>query len=530
MKRQTAKGSDVLLVGYEDGENLGLRSIAAFLGKHAIRTKVQPYRPTLEKVILARIRSERPKIVGFSLIFQRMLFDFAEMVAFLRQNRVKAHFTMGGHFPTLEFETVLDLMPGLDSVIRNEGEQTLLELFQHLDQPESWKDIKGLAYRSGGKIHATVARPLIADLDSLPWPIRGRPAATHRGIASCSMLASRGCFHNCSFCSIQAFYRQTTGAKRRTRSACDVAAEMEQLFLERGIRIFTFKDDDLCTKGSQQRRWIEEFASELRKRKLAERVIWRISCRVDEIDGELMRRLKDVGLAVLYIGIESGSNRGLRTFNKGYTVDDIYRALDILKELGICFEYGFMLFDPDSTMDSMEESLAFLRNLGRDGEVVIHFTKMFPYAGAPITRRLKREGRLRGTIASPDYSYKDSRLDIFQWFCSVLYFRNFDPRGLVNKLQTATFDVLVLNKFFSDKYDGWAYGEAVKELTRLSNESISEMLSMALRFMRDRSEEQILTSWYILQHMAQQQASRERGITAALDRLMSSYDFVAEAT
>lgn len=528
MKRQKGKRSDVLLVGYEDGENLGLRSIAAFLEKHSVRTRIQPYQPSREQVILARIRSERPKIVGFSLIFQRMLFEFASLIEFLRRNRIQAHFTMGGHFPTLEFKTTLELMPGLDSVVRNEGEQTLLELFHRMERPDLWKNIKGLVYRADGKIHVTTSRPLIANLDSLPWPVRDHPAATHRGIALCSMLASRGCFHNCSFCSIQAFYKQTTGPKRRTRSASDVAAEMERLFKERGVRIFTFKDDDLCTKGSRQRQWIDDFASELKKRKLAEQIIWRISCRVDEVDAELMRRLKDVGLAVLYIGIESGSNQGLRTFNKGYTVDDIHPALDTLRKLGICFEYGFMLFDPDSTMASVAESLAFLKKLGRDGQVVIHFTKMFPYAGAPITQRLKTEARLKGTIASPDYSYKDPRLDVFQWFCSVLYFRNFDPRGLVNKLQMAAFDSVVLNRFFPDKYDTRAYAHAVRDLTRQSNEATLEMLSMAIHFMRDRNEEQILSSWHVLERLAQEQISKEREITAALDWLMSRYDFGIE--
>lgn len=525
MKNVKMNGSDVLLVGYEDGENLGLRSIAAFLGKHGIRTKIEPYNPSSQDEVLEGIREERPKIVGFSLIFQRMLFEFADMISYLRQNRVNAHFTIGGHYPTLEFKTVLKLIPGLDSVVRNEGEETLLQLFKHLKQQDSWKNIKGLAYRKGNAIRVTEPRPLIEDLDSLPWPVRDNQALTRKNLGVRSMLASRGCYHNCSFCSIQSFYRQTTGPKRRTRSPSNVAAEMEHLFLEHNVCIFTFKDDDLCTKGTQSRKWIKDFAIELKKRKLADKILWRISCRVDEVEAEIMKRLKAVGLAVLYIGIESGSNRGLRTFNKGYTVDDIFRAVDKLRKLRIDFEYGFMLFDPDSTIISVRENINFLKQLGKSGEVVAHFTKMFPYSGAPITDRLKKEGRLKGTLASPDYSFIDPRLNLFQTFCTCICFRNFDNQGLVNRLQMAKFDATVLKKFFPDAYDTDAYVEAVRDLTRQSNESMLELMSIVLHFMQERNEDKIIADWQFLQRLALREKARELQITEDLDWLLSYYGY-----
>ena len=526
MKDIITSGCDVLLIGCEEWENLGLRSIAAFLIKQGVCVKIEPYHESLKGNILASIRSKKPKIVGFSLIFQRMLYEFADLIAYLRQKGIAAHFTMGGHFPSIAFKDTLESIPELDSVVRHEGEQTLLELFLHLDQPDSWDQIKGIAYRTDGKIKENPPRPLIPDLDSLPYPVRSNSVMTHRGLGICSILASRGCYYDCSFCSIQQFYSEPPGPKRRSRSPSNVAQEMEHLFYEHGIRIFIFEDDDLSMKGHLQRRWINDFVQELKKRKIADKILYRISCRVDDIDGELIEKMKEVGLASVYIGIESGNNRGLKTFNKHYTVDKIYKSLSTLHDLKMPFEFGFMIFNPDSTMVSVKEDIAFLKEIGRDGQTVVNFTKMVPYAGTQIARRLEDEGRLNGTIASPDYTYKDARLELLQLFFSqTFHFRNFDNNGLVERLRWAKFDAIVLKKFFSDKYDTQVHAEAVRELIRQSNSSALETMSLTVNFMGNRSEEEILYNWQILQYLAQKERDMDFQITTALNQLMSWYDF-----
>jgi methylmalonyl-CoA mutase cobalamin-binding subunit len=146
----SSRRTDVVLVGYEDQENLGLRSIAAYLAQNGIRTTIEPCQNVPREVILAHLLNQKPKIVGFSLIFQRMLPDFSSLVTYLRENGVDAHFTIGGHFPTFEYQLLLNTLPALDSVVRHEGEVTLHELYQHLEQPDTWAGIKGLAYRQDG--------------------------------------------------------------------------------------------------------------------------------------------------------------------------------------------------------------------------------------------------------------------------------------------------------------------------------------------------------------------------------------------
>ncbi|CAG1003781.1 MAG: radical SAM protein [Candidatus Methanoperedens sp.] len=520
------KECDVLLIGYEELENLGMRSIAAFLAKHGIKVKIEPYGISLKENILASIRREEPKIVGFSLIFQRMLFEFADLIAYLRQNGVTAHFTMGGHFPSIEYRGTLESITGLDSVVRGEGEYTLLELFQYLDQPDLWSGIEGLAYRRDGEIRVTSPRPLIQDLDSLPYPIRRNQTATHRGLGICSLLGSRGCYYNCSFCSIQQFYRESPGQRRRSRSPSNVVQEMEHLFYECGIRIFIFEDDDMFMKGPQQRQWIDDLVKELKRKKLGDQILWRVSCRVDDVDAELISKMMEVGLISVYLGIESGNNQGLKTYNKHYSVDKVYETINTLQNLNMPFEFGFMILSPESNFETVKEDIVFLKKISKSGQSVINFTKMVPYAGTPISSKLQNEGRLKGTIDSPDYTYTDSRLELLQLFFTMAFHsRNFDSSGLVERLRLAKFDAIVLNKFFSDKYDTRAYINALRDLIRQSNDIALEKMSMAVNFMSKREEDEILDNWQFLQYLAQEENKMESQTTAFLNRLMASYGY-----
>lgn len=526
MKGMLTKDCDVLLIGFEEWENLGLRSIVAFLTKNGIKAKIEPYVPSSKENILKCIRKEKPKIVGFSLIFQRMLFEFADLIAYLRQNKVSCHFTMGGHFPSIESKGVMETIPGLDSIVRVEGEHTLLELFKNIDQPDLWSQIKGLAYRKNGEVILTLPRPLINNIDSLPFPVRSNQVMTHRGIGICTILGSRGCYYNCSFCSIRRFYSESPGPKRRSRSPYNIVQEMKQLFHEKNIRIFIFEDDDFAIKGLKQKKFIKDFVQELKKTELADQIIFRISCRIDDIYKEIIRKMMEVGLISVYTGIESGNNQGLKTYNKHYTVEDIYKKISILQDLKMPFEFGFMILNPDSTFATVKEDIAFLKEIGISGEAIVHFTKMVPYAGTPIASRLKNEGRLVGTLASPDYGYIDSRLELLQLFLTQTFnYRNFDNNGLVERLRHAKFDAIVLNKFLSNKYDTQTYIQTIKDLIRQSNASCLENMSIAVNFMDKQSEEETINNWRFLQHLTQKEKEIESYITSYLDWLMAYYNY-----
>jgi anaerobic magnesium-protoporphyrin IX monomethyl ester cyclase len=442
--------ADIVLIGAEEHEeNLGMRSIAAYAQQYFVSTRVVSFRASNAEELHRTISIESPKIVGFSIIFQGHFQLYATLISHLRLRGATCHFTAGGHLPTLAPALCLEEISGLDSVVRGEGELTLLELFRALDLPSDWELIRGIAFRRKGEIVITPPRPLIENLDLLPPPTRAQAVLKYRGIGICSMLASRGCHYNCAFCSIQRFYRLSPGPRRRTRSPAVVADEMLQLLEERGVRVFTFRDDDLSCIGRTQREWIRAFAKELHRRHLPERIFWRISCRIDEVDRDILGLLMGAGLSVLNLGIESGNDNGLRTLNKRYSVRDIRRSLLVLAELGLPFEFGFMMFDPGSTLESLRKNVSLLRFIGEVGDVPVHFTKMIPYRGTDIADGLRTSSRLRGTIEAPDYAYVDERVALAEFAFHNL-FRGTDGRlfPTAGRLDSEKLDLILSARFF----------------------------------------------------------------------------------
>lgn len=468
-KTQDDSRADALLVGYERQENLGLRSILAYLKAHGRHAVLVPFYPGNDEPVLSAVLQHNPRLVGFSLIFQYTLDEFGKLMRYLRTSGVTAHFTAGGHFPSLRPKETLDLIPELDSIVRFEGEVTLLELLEDLGHPALWKQIPGLAFRNGAETTISTPRPLVPDLDSLPLLYRDEPQQMAEGVKVAAMLASRGCLFDCSFCSIRQFYGASQGILRRVRSPQAVADEMLGLYNEKSIRFFSFQDDDFAARSPAQKRWLKAFLKELEKNKLAGKVAWKISCRVDDLESETLEMMLDHGLIAVYLGVESGNDAGLRTLNKHVCVKQNLAAIDLLKQHNIAMAIGFMLFDPSSTIDTVRQNIDFLRTVGEDGYFPINFCKMLPYAGTPIEARLRDEGRLKGTVTQPDYGFSDPTLDWYEFLVQKAFSRrNFSPDGIVALLQQADFDWR-LATYFAPMGSTQAFGKALNQIIRHTN-------------------------------------------------------------
>ncbi|MGB7069970.1 MAG: radical SAM protein [Pyrinomonadaceae bacterium] len=410
-KRPLEMGRPVILIGFQNQGNLGIGYLAAVLREAGYDVKVLDFEQD-PALILQAIRALDPVLVGFSLIFQFYINKFKSLMEYLRENGVDCHFTMGGHFPSLSYDHTLELAPQLDSVVRFEGEITLLELVSRISSGNDWKDLKGLAYRdpTAGVI-ANDLRPLVENLDSLPLPDREFRPMSVLGCDIIPLIASRGCSRTCSFCSIHTFYRAVPGKIVRLRKTVNVVDEMRMLYDDRGARIFLFQDDDFPIVGPVWRRWTLDLVDQLYKRDLVGRVIWKINARADVIEAELFSTLRDAGLYMVYMGLESGSEEGLSVLNKGLTVEQNITAVETLKSIDLKYQYGFMLFDPSSSFNSIRENIGFLRRIAGDGSVAATFCRMLPYDGTAIKTQLGLEGRLRGDVTDPDYDFLDPRLD-----------------------------------------------------------------------------------------------------------------------
>src|SRR5262245_39409827 len=144
----------VLLVGFSDQGNLGIGYLAAALQRRGRQVHIVDVRDDRDHILGVAQRVE-PVLVGFSLIFQYYLPQFAALASWLRARGLRAHFTIGGHYASLCHADVLEAIPALDSVVRFEGEETLVELVDALVQQDDWQEVHGLAYRRDGDVKTT---------------------------------------------------------------------------------------------------------------------------------------------------------------------------------------------------------------------------------------------------------------------------------------------------------------------------------------------------------------------------------------
>ena len=181
----------VILVGFQNQGNLGLGYLAAVLRRRGYPVQVIDIEQDPEEIL--RIATEQnPILMGFSLIFQFFIDRYAALLYLLRQNGIDCHFTMGGHFPSLSYEQTLELVPELDSVVRFEGESTLVELVDAVTTGKEWREIHGIAYRNDHSVTLTKPRALLEDLDQLPYPDRDFEPEAVIGRSIMPILASRG--------------------------------------------------------------------------------------------------------------------------------------------------------------------------------------------------------------------------------------------------------------------------------------------------------------------------------------------------
>lgn len=439
---------NIVFVAYMDQPNLGIGYMTNIMLSHGFNVELLDIRNENQS-ILSRILELDPIIVGLSIIFQNFTPDFAELVSYLRDHDVSCAICAGGHTPSLEPDETLKAIPGLDFIVRFEGELTLLGIVQRLDKGKSWRNVKSIAWRDNGSVIKTPLRPLIKELDRLPFPKRWSLDYNCLGIKVTSLLASRGCPRDCTFCSIRRFYSIPPGQVRRTRSPENVIEEMRMLYDHHNVRIFLFQDDDFSLMTKRDLIWCRRFIKCLHEEGIANQIVWKINCRSDEVKFKTFNELRSAGLYMVYLGIESGNKMGLKMLNKHISVEQNLKAVNILKRVGVSYDFGFMLFDPSSTIKLVLENVRFLRKICGDGSATASFGKTLPYAGTDLEENMRQEGRLSENLWAPDYSFLDHQTeDWFNYLCEVFYPWVFGGQSLQAQLRWAKFELDILNKFY----------------------------------------------------------------------------------
>jgi len=310
------------------------------------------------------VKKENPDIIGFSVLLSTA--KEAPKIA----ERVKAEnpnitVVFGSHHATFNAERILKKYPFVDIVVRGEGEHTSLEIARCLEKQRDLDKVEGVTFRKNGRIVSNPDRPLNKDMGALPFPDRDLAGVQYKsaifGVKINSrkfttMLSSRGCPFNCSFCGIRKF---TRGAWR-PRSVENVMAELEYLQSE-GYEQFLFADDNFTLNTKR----VSKLCRSIKKEGMD--IEWFCDSRVDHISYDMFRDMVNAGCRCLFFGIESANQRILDYYRKGITPEQSEKAVRKARKAGIDIIVGsFIVGAPDETQREIINTLQFANKLDID--------------------------------------------------------------------------------------------------------------------------------------------------------------------
>lgn len=427
-----SRSRSIILIAFEEYNNLGMGYLSAVLQKEGFKVKVVDIRSDNDE-ILRIVKRIDPFIIGFSVIFQYYISRFRDIAKLLRKNGVSCHFTAGGYFASLQHEALFKMMPSLDSAVRFEGEYTILELVMSLKNGSDLKSIKGLAYRKGSKIETNPLRPFETDLDTFPYPYKKSYPVYAFDKKLAAITAGRGCVHNCAYCNTRKFNSLPPGPVKRLRKPELVVEEMKFMYDNYDCSVFLFQDDDFPVKTRNGSEWISIFCNEIIRQKLHRKILWKINCRPDEVSEPAFEFMKRCGLFLVFVGIEDGTDEGLKSLNRNMTIARCLKGINILKKLEIGFDYGYMLFQPESSLKSIHKNISFLKEICSDGYTPVTFLKLMPYFDTKIEKELRESGRLKGRPGFRDYDFPEESMNNYFRFISKCFMKwQRDAEGLAN--------------------------------------------------------------------------------------------------
>ncbi len=298
----------------------------------------------------------------------------------------------GGQHFTATAQESLEAYPEVDIIIRGEGERTLAELVEKARNKSSFRGIEGISFRHDGAIRHNPLRPLIENLDDLPYPgyhfvedLMGQyhfSAMAGPNVPYAMIEGSRGCLHRCTFCSQWTHWRGTW----RKKSPKRVADEMEYCFQRFGSRFIWLTDDNFDFGQTAK-----ALSDEIMRKGISEDLMWFTQARCDEVvkHQETLTHLRKSGLRWILLGVESSSPSTLEAFRKNITLEDAKKAVKLLKNHDIFTQAMFIIGERGDTADSLARSRRFIDEL--DPDFVI-FAILTPFPGTRLFENAEKNG------------------------------------------------------------------------------------------------------------------------------------------
>ncbi len=359
----------------------GLALLAAITRDNGYKTAIldaaaleYDYDKTVNQII--KINS---KYVGITAV-TISIFNALEIIKRLKEKNSKIKIILGGPHITAVPEESFKRFKELDLGVIGEADKTIIELLNALNNNKDLKNVKGIIYRDGDDIITTDSQEMIMDMDSLPMPAWDLfpdlakyyypPAHTVKKFPAIVLITSRGCPGQCTFCDNKVF-----GRRIRCYSADYVMKMIKHLQKKYGAKEIQFRDDNFLV--------FKDRLKELCNRMIGEKmdIVWSCAGRVDMIDAETLKLMKQAGCWQIWYGIESGCEKVLKAIKKNTTLEKIRRAVNLTKKAGISPCGFFIIGMPTETEENIKQTIDLLLELPLDEFHISHLT---PFPGSEI--------------------------------------------------------------------------------------------------------------------------------------------------
>jgi anaerobic magnesium-protoporphyrin IX monomethyl ester cyclase len=283
----------------------------------------------------------------------------------------------GAHATMLPGETMASC-PEIDVIVRGEGDETIGEVMQALEGQRPLDSVAGITYRAEGKITATADRASRVDMDSLPFPSyhllprqKYRPHPPHgMSLPFAAMVTSRGCPYHCAYCSKPVF-----GSKFRAQGPERVVAELNYLQKQFGVREIAFYDDSFTLDKKRVHAICDRIIDSGLK------IAWTCETRVNLVDKELLKHMKQAGCYAVAYGIESAVPEIISVLHKDTTLAQVEEAVRDSREAGLQVIGYFMLGSPGETEETIRRTIDFAGKLKVD---FAQFSVTTPFPGTEL--------------------------------------------------------------------------------------------------------------------------------------------------
>jgi radical SAM superfamily enzyme YgiQ (UPF0313 family) len=333
------------------------------------------------------IRRESPEVIGLT-VRSPVLRPARRVAEIARAVCPRAKIVLGGPHICMVGRRALEDVPDADLAVFGEGEATLVDLLNCLDRGGEPAALPGVIARgASGEILAGPPRPFQEDLSVLAPAAEGAEEVLvdfHRYPLSAfrSVMATRGCPHNCLFCGS----RKIWSRRVRFRPPGSVAAELDAL-ARRGLREVHFEDDTFGVR----RAYLRELCAVLAERRRRWGLAFTCEMHVNLVDADTVAAMVRAGCASIQLGVESGDDGVLAANRKGYTLDRALAACETIRRAGAELVTFFMLGLPQETPETLAATERAMKRCGADAIVLSLFT---PYPGTEAWDLCREQGTI----------------------------------------------------------------------------------------------------------------------------------------